>query len=346
MGSRKQISSSQKFYLALSLMAIILATGTTGYSLIEGWSLLDSAYMTVITLTTIGFQEVHPLSDGGRLFTIIIVLCSVTILAYTANLATRMIASGEIKYYMDQRKMRRSMEKMRNHFIICGFGRTGKRVCELFKLENVDCVVVERDSETAEQVRNMGIPVIEGEATDEDVLCAAGLEHARCLITAVDSPADNVFITLTARDLNPDIHIVSRAQSAKTGAKLRRAGADRVVYPHQIGGRSMAQAALRPTLDRFLSMDTLREKYGVYMEEIHIGESSELVGQRLMQASISQRFGLTIIAILGKDQHKGSVTFNPGSDSIIHSGDTLIVVGKEEQLHRLSDVASGKQPAR
>lgn len=322
-------------------MLAILAIGTTGYSLIEGWNFLDSLYMTVITLSTIGFQEVAPLSDAGRVFTIVIVILSITTLAYAVNAATRLLVSGEIRNYMEHRRMRRSMEKMENHYIICGFGRIGRRICELFKMENVSSLVIERSPETAEEVRSMGIPVVNGEATDESVLREAGIERARCIITALDSPADNVFIVLTARDLNSRIHIVARAESEKTGNKLKRAGADRVVFPHQIGGRRMAMAALRPTLDRFLSMDTLRTKYNVYMEEIHLAETSELVGITLAEAAISRRFGLTIIAILEMDKAEDNVIFNPGSETRLLAGSTLIVLGTEEQLRKLEELASG-----
>ncbi|MBN1297108.1 potassium channel protein [bacterium] len=333
---------THRFYLALSVMFGILAAGTAGYTIIEEWSVLDSLYMTVLTISTIGFQEVHPLSVHGRIFTIIIVFLSLSTVAYTVNVATRLLVSGEIHRYMEQRRMRKSMAQMENHFIICGFGRIGRRVCELFKIERVPCVVVERLMDAAEQVTKMGLPVVLGEATEETVLRDAGIDRARCIITAVDSPADNVFITLTARDLNPRIHIVARGESPETGSKLRRAGANRVVYPHQIGGRQMAMAALRPTLDRFMSVEALREKYGVYMEEIHIQPTSDLVGQSLVHAAVSQRFGLTIIAILGKSQTEETVTFNPGSSTVLQAGDALIVLGTEDQLHRLEHVASGQ----
>jgi len=328
--------------MALLIMVSIFTISTIGYSVIEDWSILDSAYMTVITLTTIGFQEVHPLSDGGRFFTIIIVISSITALAYTANLVTRLIASGEMKKFLDHRRKRRFMDRMEDHYIICGFGRIGRRICELFKIENVHCIVVDRSEDVAEIVRSMDIPVITGEATEEAVLREAGLERAKCIITAVDSPADNVFITLTARDMNPGIHIVSRGETPETGSKLMKAGADRVVYPHQIGGRRMAMAALRPTLDRFMSMDELRNNFGVYMEEIHISENSELVGLSLMEASINRRFGLNVIAILGRDQMQNNIVFNPGSHSILQVNDALIVLGTKEELHNLEDLASGR----
>ncbi|MBN1550411.1 potassium channel protein [bacterium] len=329
-----------KLWIFALIMILIVAFGVIGFRIIEKWDYLDALYMTIITLTTIGFGEIKPLSSEGRLFTIILIAGGMSAIVFAARSATQILLEGQLQKYIGRRKMERSVRKMKNHYILCGFGRTGRKICDELRTANVSYVVVERKQEVFMELESYGVMVIQGEATDDDVLIAAGVKDAKCLISAVDSPADNVFITLTARGLNSKLHIVARAESVDTEKKLFRAGASKVVLPHAIGGRQMALAALRPSMVQFLELEFLREKYGVQMEEIHISKQSVLTGLSLKDAAISQRFGLVVIGIINRSK---GVIFNPGSHQILEADDDLILFGDNEQLKRLESVASGSE---
>ncbi|MBN1355206.1 potassium channel protein [bacterium] len=326
---------SKQLWLSVVIMVAISIVGTTGYSIIEGWSVLESFYMTVITLTTIGFGEVHDLSVHGRIFTIFLVIVGMSVVVYAAQSLTRLIVEGQILKLFGRRKMEREVKRMKSHFILCGFGRTGRQICEELRKGKVPYVVIERDEKVLIELAEFRINAVQGEATDDEVLIRAGVKTADTLITAVDSPADNVFITLTARGLNPDLHIVARAESSDTEKKLYRAGANKVVLPHAIGGRQMAMAAMRPGIVKFLDLDLLRDEYGVELEEIEIPPDSPLTGITLQQAALSQKFGLVAIGII---KQSGSMIFNPGSQTHLESGDKLILFGSLDQLKHLENL--------
>lgn len=335
----QRLNPAQKLRISLGVMLLILLFGTLGYRYIEGWDWLDSLYMTVITLATVGYREAHPLSQNGVLFTIFLIFAGMFVLVYAAQSATRLIIGGEVGKHMGRIKMEKSVRRMKNHYILCGFGRIGRRICDEFKAEKVDFVVIDRDIDLVAEMMAEDIPYIQGEAASDEVLIAAGVERAKTIITAVNSPADNVFITLTARGLNSGIFIVARSESKDMEQKLFRAGASKVVYPHAIGGRQMALAALRPAVVKFLEMEFLREKYGVYMEEIQLAKGSPLCCKSLRDVALTHNFGLTIIGIIRDDDE---VTFNPGPDTVLSPGDNLIIFGSADQLKRLAQLASSK----
>ena len=328
-----------KIWLSLGILIAILTIGTTGFAIIEKWNLFDSLYMTVITLSTIGFGEIRPLSRAGRLFTMFLVAGGMTAAVYAAQSATRLIVEGEVRKFIGRRKMERSVQKLKDHYILCGYGRTGRKICEALKWEELPFVVIDRSSDKVIELEEKGIFVIHGEATSDDVLLSAGVQQAKVLISAVDSPADNVFIILTARGFNNNLHIVARAEGKDSEKKMYRAGADIVVLPHSIGGQRMALAALRPSVVKFLELAFLEEKFGVQLEEIRLAPDSDLCGLSLKEAAISQRFGLVVIGVIGATQ---KVVFNPGSNTVLESGDDLILFGSDEQVARLENVAIGK----
>jgi voltage-gated potassium channel len=314
------------------IMTVIGLVGTIGYSMLEGWNWLDSFYMTVITLTTIGFGEVHPLSEHGQLFTLFLIIIGMSAVVYSAQSVMRLIVEGQVRKYLGRRKMEREVKRMKNHCILCGFGRTGRKICEELKKEKIPYVVIERNSKAVLELSECNVSVVHGEATNDEVLIQAGVKQARVLISAVDSAADNVFITLTARELNYKLHIVARAESLDTEKKLYRAGATKVVMPHAIGGHQMALAALRPSVVKLFDLEALQNKYGVRLEEIEISDQSPLSGITLQSAALSQKFGLVVIGII---KHTGDVIFNPGPQAMIEAGDNLILFGSMDQLKRL-----------
>jgi voltage-gated potassium channel len=337
---RRAESPAAQLRIAVLVMALILGVGVSGYHYIEGWSLLDSLYMTLITLTTIGFGEVAPLSPAGRVFTILLIVCGMSVVLIAARSATQLLIEGQVRKYLGRLKMERSVRKLKNHCILVGFGRTGEMICRELMAEGVPLVVIESDGERAQQVAPCGAPVVQGDATQDEVLEAAGITRAAQLITALDSPADSVLIVLTARGMNPGLRIVARANTRDEERKLRRAGADKVVLEHAIGGRQMVLAALRPAVVEFLDLELLKERYSVVMEAIRLHEGSELCDRTLKEVDLGRRFGLIVMGIIHQN---GQVTFNPGPDTRLLAGDDLIVFGNTQQLQELECAAGCRE---
>ncbi|MGW8273371.1 MAG: potassium channel family protein, partial [Thermodesulfovibrionales bacterium] len=243
----------------------VIALGCVGYSLIEGWSLLDALYMTIITLTTIGFQEVKPLSQSGRIFTIVFVLFGVGVVAYTVNSSLRMIFEGEIQKVFGRRKLEKKIKSLQNHFIVCGYGRMGQIICRELREKKVPFVVI--DTEPREMQPLEGMLFIRGDATKDDVLRAAGIESARGLVSVLSTDAQNLFVVLSARGMNPGLTIVARAGEDGSEQKLIRAGADRVVSPYHIGGLRIAHSVLKPAVVDFIEFATRTGNIELQMEE-------------------------------------------------------------------------------
>src|SRR6478672_2005336 len=249
---------------------VLMAFGTVGYRVIEGpsWSLLDALYMTAITLTTVGFQEVHPLSPQGRVFTIVLCLVGVFMLFFTAIEIIRAAVTGELQQAYGRHRMERSLAGLRDHFIVCGFGRMGQLVCQEFAAHKLPFVVVEHDDRRLESLQAAGVLYVHGDATSDEVLRRAGIDRAQALVTVVASDADNLYITLSARLLNDKLFIVARAEDRAADAKLRRAGANHVVSPYVIGGSRIAQAAIRPAVVDFIELATRTGHLEMQIEEI------------------------------------------------------------------------------
>jgi voltage-gated potassium channel len=327
-----------RFLGALLTPLLLVFVGTIGYHLIEGWDLFDSLYMTVITLTTVGFGEVHPLSQLGRVFTMLLSLGGVFMLFYAATEAIRFIVGGEIQDLLGRQRMERSLAEASNHIIICGFGRMGRLVCQEFSTEGLPFVVIERHADLLEgfQVPH-GIP-LHGDATSDEVLKRAGLERARALVTVAASDADNLYITMSARLLNERLFIVARAEDGGSGQKLLRAGANRVVSPYQIGGSRLAQAVLRPTVVDFIELATRTEHFDLQIEESQLSAQSQLTGTTLSDSRLRQDLGVIIVAI---KKASGKMVFNPASEVTLEAGDILIAIGDRQHLDQLDLLAAG-----
>ena len=327
-----------RLLLPVAVLAMLLLAGTVGYQLVEGWSLFDSLYMTVITITTVGFLEVHPLSGAGRLFTMALALGGVFSAFYAAAEFIRAIVTGEIRDVLGRQRMESRLEKLSGHLVICGFGRMGRLVAEEFAAAGLDFVVIDREAKVLEGFTlKGGIPLV-GDATADDVLRRAGVERARALVTTAASDADNLFITLSARLISEKLQIVARAEGEAADLKLRKAGANRVVSPYNIGGQRVAQAVLRPNAMDFIELATRSEHLELQIEEIEVRSGSRLAGSTVKASPIRSELGIIIVAI---KKPAASMVFNPSGDSLLESGDVLITLGHRQQLRRLETMARG-----
>jgi len=316
----------------LLILILVISFGTSGYTLIEGWSPLDALYMTLITLTTVGFGEVHPLSPSGKVFTMILVVMGIGGVAYTLSVIGQMIVEGEIKKLLGRRKMQKGLKELEDHYIVCGFGRVGRRIAQELCVRKVPFVVIDKDPPKIEQAEKDCFLFVQGDATSDQTLQEAGIKRAKGLITAVVNEADNVFIVLSARQLNPKLFITARVESDEAEKKLLRAGANKVISPHKIGGIRMALTAIRPNLVDFMSVVTFDQDTDLTIEEIQIKPDSPLVQSSLRDCAIRREFGIMVVGIkkVGKE-----VFLNPSPETKIEAGDILIVIGKKEELAKL-----------
>lgn len=324
--------------LSLTILATVIVAGMIGYTLIEGWPLFDSLYMTVITLATVGFKEVHDLSPQGKAFTIVLIIFGVGVITYAAGSVIQFMVEGQLRQVVGRRKMEKQIAKLKDHYIICGFGRIGQLICKEFQARPVPFVVVEKNPHLCERLAREGGLFVQGNATDDETLQAAGIERARGLITAVTSDTDNVYITLTARGLNPNLFILARAGEEGAEVKLMRAGASKVISPYTIGAARMAHAILRPSVVDFIDLATTRENLALQLEEIEVSANSSLVGKNLINSGVRQAMGIIIVAIKQPDGH---MLFNPAPATEISAGSVLIILGERPAITQLEQIALG-----
>lgn len=325
----------KRLHTSFIVLTGILAVGTLGYFYIEDMSFFDSLYMTIITITTVGFEELHPLSVKGRILTMILICASISIGGYSLAIIVRVFIEGELQKKFEKKKMEKQIQKLKDHFIICGFGRIGRIICKELAEDHIDFVVIEQDPAAIEQVEQLKYLYLQMDATTEDALSMAGIEHAKGLVTSVRSDANNVFITLTAKGLCPDIFVLSRTSDVKNEDKLKRAGANSVVSPYFIGGRRMAQELKRPAVVDFIDIATRGNKLGLIMEEATIRSKSKLIGKNLIESHLRKDFGVIIVAI---KKTSGKMVFNPLPSETLDAGDILVVLGKTEDVKRMYDV--------
>lgn len=337
----REISLHLRLLINSSIALLLLAIGSGGYYLIEGWSLFDGLYMTVITLATIGYGEVRPLTHEGRIFTIALILVGVILIGYVISTLTKALIENEIAAAFGRRKLYKDISRLEGHFILCGAGRVGARIIDELRRKRVDFVVIERDEAAAERLLQEGILVLMGDATSETVLEGARIRSARTLITAASTDAENVYIVLTARGMNPDIYIVARANDAPAERQLVRAGANKVVSPVLIGSHRMAQAALSPAVADFIELTTMTESLDLFFDQIPIKSGSALDGIKLRDSGI-RSFQVMIVAITPPG---GAMAFNPDGDQELKSGDLLIAIGDHIGLAKLTRLAGESKPA-
>jgi voltage-gated potassium channel len=324
------------FLLALSVPAVLLAAGTAGYMLVEGWSAFDALYMSAITITTVGYLEVHPLSEVGRMFTVAYLLVGVFSLFYVASAIIRQIVSGEVRRHLGRQIMERALATIEDHVVVCGLGRMGHIVCQEFSAMEMPFVVIDRDPAVVEALNIPHGIGLAGDATSDEVLRRAGVERARTLVTVAASDADNLYIVMSARLLNDKLYIVARAAEEEAEKKLRRAGANRVVSPYVIGGQRVAQAVLRPAVLDFIELATREDYLELQIEEVTLGPRGSLVGAPIKDNRIRQELGVMVVAVR---KPSGQMHFNPRPEMLLEAGDVVIALGHKEQLARLTLLA-------
>lgn len=327
-----------KIIKGLVILIIILLIGTAGYMTIEGWHFFQSFYMTVITITTVGFDEMGKLSDAGRAFTIILIFLGMGIILYIVGLITQVMVELQISTIIGRKKLNQQIKTIKDHYIVCGFGRIGKVICRELKAKKIPVLVIDNNPESTELLDAESIPYIIDDATNEDAMLEAGIERAIGLISVVASDADNLFITLTARGLNHSAFIIARADEEKSEKKLIRAGADKVFLPYIIGGHKMAQSITKPAVTDFLEFIIHNKDMELEMEELHVSKKSRLNGLKLMDSGIRQETDIIIVAIRKKT---GEMGFNPSSETRIEAGDTLIALGSNNDLIKLDKILAG-----
>jgi voltage-gated potassium channel len=323
--------------ISLFLLLAIIGLGTSGYIFVEKMAPFDAFYMTIITISTVGFMEVQPLSTTGRVITIAVIIMGISLMTYTLSQVARIFIEGELRKVLGRRKLEKQISQLKGHYIICGYGRIGNIIVNELRATKTPLLVIEQDPVAIEQLESEGVLYLNMDATADVALTAAGIDRARGLVTAVSSDADNVFIALTAKDMRPDIFILARASDVKNENKLLKAGASRVVCPYQMGGRRMAEILHKPTVVDFLDQTMMHTELGLQMEEAVIGSGSPITGKTLITSNLRQDFGVIIVAI---KRITGEMVFNPGPGEIFNAGDVIVAIGKKTELQRMSQAIS------
>jgi voltage-gated potassium channel len=323
----------QQIVKTIAFSWIIFLVGVIGYMIIEKWSFLDAAYMTAITVTTVGFMEVHATSPTGKIFTIFILIAGVGYFFYITGVIIQAVVEGEIQTLLGRRRLDKKINKLKNHYIVCGYGRIGRVLCRLIKEETNDLVVIEKDDDLVDILAKDKQHYLHGDVSNETLLEKAGIKQASFLIAALGSDIANVFLVLTARQLNPDIFILARASSDAVKNKLIVAGANKVESPYDIGAVSMGLQLLRPSVSSFLNIALSRRREAIQIEELFIPKSSKYTHIALKDSQIRQDFNLIIIAI---KKASGKMLFNPHFETLIEPKDTVIVMGKTPDLKQFA----------
>lgn len=318
---------------ALIALLVLMIVGISGYVYIEDYSALDAFYMTVITLGTVGFSEVKPLDPFGKVFTAILILVGLGIVAYAATSLAQIILEGKI---FRQRRREKKVNTMKDHVIVCGYGRIGRRIVSKLLERDVTFVIIEKDPSVINELEEKRFPYIEGNASEDETLLKTNIGHARCLVTALNSNADNVYVTLTARSMNPDLYIIARSSDSAGQMKLKHAGATRVISPYEIGGAYIANAILRPNVVDFMEVVSEVQsdrRMSLEIDEIVVNASSHFVKKALRETPLRSELNIIVLSI--KDAN-GSVAYNPSPDRTLEVGDTLICIGFMDKLDQLA----------
>jgi voltage-gated potassium channel len=330
----------KRFILAVCIIVLVISFGTAGYMVIEGWNFLDALYMTIITLTTVGFKEIHDLTLNGRLFTIVLLMGGVGTVFYALGIGAKVIIEGELQEIYGRKRVEKRLKDLKDHYIVCGYGRMGKIIARELSQEKLKFTIIEKNEVIADPDEKEGLLILQGDATRDDLLKRVGIERAKCLISVLPTDAENLYVVLSARGLNPHLLIVARAGEEGSEQKLLRAGADRVVSPYHIGGLRIAHTVLKPAVVDFIEYATKSGHIDLQIEEITIQQGSGLAGNTLDQCGIGRELGIIIVAI--KHQN-GEMKFNPTFRTVIEAGDTLIAVGETSKLEILEAMGTSKK---
>lgn len=322
---------------ALFCLLFLFLFGTIGYYFIEDWNLLDSVYMTVISLTTTGYGEVHPLSIKGKIFSVVLLILGASLFVYVITLLARALMEGQFRDLLEKKVMRDKINKLNNHYIICGFGRIGKTISDSLRASNISFVILEKNKDVFDEFKKKGYLYVEGDATQEEFLINAGIKRAKVLICVLHSDADNVYTTLTARSLNPGIFIIARASEKRAEKNLIQAGANQVVSPYEIGAKRMALAVLKPNVIEFLDLVTQKgDLLSLTLEQIQVSEDSTLKDKNMKELDFRNRFGVSVLAV---QKSHGEMILSPNPNYIFESGDIIIAMGGFSELEKLREIS-------
>jgi voltage-gated potassium channel len=330
------VKALRNLRIIAGMLLLVIALGTAGYHYIEGWTWFDGFYMVITTLTTIGYQEVHPLSHAGRVFNVFVILAGVSLLALGVGALSQALLEFELHNFFGRRRMEREISRLDNHYIICGMGRVGRSVARELARKPAPFVIIENSEIKLQRFTNEKWLIMSGDATQEQVLRDAHIDSATGLIAATTTDATNLYIVLTARGLNPRLKIIARASEEAAEKHLLTAGADSVVSPYSFAGQRIAQSLLRPHVVSFLDTATTHLGMDLEIGEIHIGPASTFAGKTLESSRIRQERGVIVLAI----KRREGMRFNPAPDERIEADDCLIAMGEPAQLRQLEQVAT------
>jgi voltage-gated potassium channel len=327
--------ATYRLLLPFIILHLIVSGGIAGYMIIEKMNFLDALYMTTISITTVGYREVHPLSDAGKIFTVILLVTSWATFAFAISRITQFVISGEINNYFKTRKLMKEISKLQNHVILCGYGRNGQQAARMLKAHNVPFIVIEKDKQLMQKMEAEGEKILhlDGDSTEDEVLKDAGVKRARALITTLPVDAQNVFIVLTARDLNPDMQIVSRASEASSVSKLKKAGANNVIMPDFIGGTHMATLVSKPDVVEFIDYLSGEEGEGIHIESVDYRQLPEKVQDKTLRDVMD--WNKTGVNCIGVKSTEGKFLINPPDNILITPGMKVIVLGNREQIMKM-----------
>jgi len=327
----------KRLLVASFLLLFIIVMGTVGYRLIEGWELINCFYATVTTISTVGYGDFAPVTREGRLFTVLLVVFGVGTMLYAVTMFAEMMVEDRLKIILGRGSMERRIEKMKDHYIICGFGRMGSLICREMAEEKAPFVIIEKDPEVIQRIEDEGYVYLKGDATDDKSLIRAGIKRAKGVVCVLSSDAENLYVILTAKELNAAVYILSRCEEETSEHRLLRAGADRVVSPYTMGGMRMAMAILRPAMMDFIEITTRRQSLELRMEELPVSDDSAIIGKSLEASEIRKSYGLIIVAV---KKDSGKMIFNPPAGYVIEKGDRLIALGEDEDVNRFTMVCT------
>ena len=326
----------RRVFVALAFLLAILTFGTSGYMLFANSTFADALYMTVITITTVGYGEIVPLNHTSRYLTMALITVGVGFVFYVFGIITEAMVEGGFERFLGRRKMEKKIAKLKDHYIVCGFGRIGKVICKVLHENHRPFVVIEHHAKQIEAIQNLDYLALQGEASNDEILLMAGIKRAKGLIAVVSSDADNVYIILSAKGLNPNLFILARSSGEEgSETKLLRAGANKVISPYYIGACRMAHLLVRPTVIDFIDLTVHAGDLGLRLEELRVSEKSKFVNRSLGESGIRQEFDLIVVAM---KRENGEMLFNPNIDTTILAGDILIVLGEHDHIKGLERI--------
>jgi voltage-gated potassium channel len=324
-----------KLKVALFGLLLIIIVATLGYHFIEGWDFVDSIYTAIVTLSTVGYGDFSPQTWEGKLFTVILIIFGVGTMFYTVVLLAETMVETRLRALTGRGKLKKMIAKMKNHYIICGCGRIGHLICQELKADKIDFVVIDDNPEVIQGIEEEGFVYYRGDATQDKTLINAGIKRAKGIVCVLPTDAENLYVILTAKELNQNIFILSRSEEEESEHRLLRAGADRVMSPYTLGGMRMAMAILRPAMLDFIEITTRRQSLELRMEEMPVCDGSPIIGKSLEESEIRHNYGLIIVAV---KKDSGKMIFNPLASYIIEKGDKLIAMGEDENVKRFANV--------